>query len=352
MTNAAARPSDPAPMQPRQSAIQHSSLRALVLRITLALVAVAVVAGALALLALAFSSVAPPPRNPFAAGMAEAAPGGRIGAIIIAMQSAFYRALTDGLQTFSAGGGALWGLLGVSFAYGVFHAAGPGHGKAVISGYLVANERTLARGVALSFAAACLQACVAVALALSLALIFKATAATVTLSAMVVELVSFALVALLGLALTWRKAGGLARLTGDSADLAAAAACGPGCDHAHMPGAEEVSRARDWRAMAGVVFAAGLRPCSGALIVLAFALSQKALAAGVAATFAMAVGTALTTAAIATLAVFAKRLALRLASGDSLTGTRVVAALELLAAAFVLVTGLALLAGIQSAGAG
>jgi len=317
-------------------------------RILFMAAAVAIISGGLALLALAFSQAAPPPRNPFAGGMAETAAGGRIGAVIVAMQSAFYRALTQGLQAFSSGGAGLWGLLGVSFAYGVFHAAGPGHGKAVISGYLVANERTLARGAALSFAAAMLQAVVAVALALVLSLMFNATAALVTFSTTVVELVSFALVALLGLALTWRKAGALANL---GEPQAADAGCGPGCGHAHMPGPEAVDRARDLRAMAGVVLAAGVRPCSGALIVLAFALSQQALAAGVAATFAMAVGTALTTGVIAALAVFAKRLALRLAGGNSLSGARAMAALELLAAAFVLVTGLALLAGLQ-AGAG
>ena len=55
-------------------------------------------------------------------------------------------------------------LFGISFLYGVFHAAGPGHGKAVISSYLVANEETWRRGVVLSFASALLQALVAVAI--------------------------------------------------------------------------------------------------------------------------------------------------------------------------------------------
>ena len=59
-------------------------------------------------------------------------------------------------------GSALWTLMGISFAYGVFHAAGPGHGKAVISSYLVANEETARRGIVLSFVSAMLQALVAV----------------------------------------------------------------------------------------------------------------------------------------------------------------------------------------------
>ena len=58
-----------------------------------------------------------------------------------------------------------------------------------------------------------------------------------------------------------------------------------------------------------------IRPCAGAPIVLVFALAQGLFAAGIAATFAMAVGTVLTTGAIAAIAVFAKNLALRVAGG-------------------------------------
>ena len=53
-------------------------------------------------------------------------------------------------------------LVGLSFAYGVFHAAGPGHGKAVISSYMLANEVALRRGVMLSFVSAFLQAATAI----------------------------------------------------------------------------------------------------------------------------------------------------------------------------------------------
>ena len=60
-------------------------------------------------------------------------------------------------------GSAVWTLLAISFAYGIFHAAGPGHGKAVISSYLVANQETARRGIVLSFASALMQALVAVA---------------------------------------------------------------------------------------------------------------------------------------------------------------------------------------------
>ena len=56
------------------------------------------------------------------------------------------------------------GMIGLSFAYGVFHAAGPGHGKAVISSYMLANEVALRRGIMLSFVSAFLQAATAIIL--------------------------------------------------------------------------------------------------------------------------------------------------------------------------------------------
>jgi nickel/cobalt exporter len=101
-----------------------------------------------------------------------------------------------------------------------------------------------------------------------------------------------------------------------------------------------------------VIAAAGMRPCTGAIIVLVFALSQGLLPAGIAATFAMALGTALTTGSIATIAVFAKRLALRTAGGRGAAVEIILGFAELLAAAFVLVLGIGLLFGWWSSSTG
>ena len=70
------------------------------------------------------------------------------------MQSDFYQALTAALGKLKTDYTAFWVLGGLSFLYGVFHAAGPGHGKVVIGSYMLANERQVRRGIALSFAAA------------------------------------------------------------------------------------------------------------------------------------------------------------------------------------------------------
>lgn len=321
-------------------------------RLLVVLLALAVVAGALGLIAwlasLYFPPPPPPPRNPFGTALPrEALPATTgLGAVILAWQSSFYRELTATLKGIAQSPAALPGLLGLAFAYGVFHAAGPGHGKAVISGYIVADNRSLKRGVTLSFAAAIVQALVAIGLVGALTLALNATAKTMASATWAIEQGSFALVALVGLYVLWRKAGRLVALGGGAAHDAAS------CDHAHLPGAEAVSRLRSVREMAGVVLAAGLRPCAGALIILVFANAQGLLWAGVAATFAMALGTALTTGALAALAVFFKFAALRLAGGGSLKGARIIAGLEVLAAAFVAVLGAALFLGLWAAGQG
>jgi nickel/cobalt transporter (NicO) family protein len=315
------------------------------LGLRLGLMALAVILAALLAAAIAWlvtpGLAAAPPRSPFGIGFREAAPAATgLGGIILALQASFSRSLNAAVSALR-GGGSWSPLIGLAFAYGVFHAAGPGHGKAVIAGYIVAGERALRRGCALSACAALLQACVAGAIVGIGSLILNATAASLTRAGTLIETVSFALVALVGLVLTWRKAGRLAHL---------GTACGPGCSH--LPGPQALETLDSWRARAGVVLAAGSRPCAGAVLVLIFAVSQGLPGAGVLAVLAMALGTALTTSALACLAVFAKRAALRLAGGRGQAGTLALGGLELVAAAFVLVLGVAMLSGLAPGLAG
>ncbi len=124
---------------------------------------------------------------------------------IFAKQAEFYRALSGAIRAAKADGSAAWTLFGISFLYGVFHAAGPGHGKAVISSYLVANEETWKRGVVLSFASALLQALVAVVIVGIAAALLNATAQTMKRAVDVIEIVSYALIIVIGLRLLWVK---------------------------------------------------------------------------------------------------------------------------------------------------
>lgn len=211
----------------------------------------------------------------------------------------------------------------LSFAYGVLHAAGPGHGKAVISSYVLANERTVRRGIALSFLAALVQALSAIVIVGVLAVALNATSLKIKATEHVITSVSWALVAAIGAWLLVKQLRALfvtnsqPAIAGHPAHDEAGHVHGPdcGCAHAHMPSPDQVSGKWSWANAFAIAFAVGIRPCTGAIIVLVFALSQGLYWAGVFATFAMAIGTAITVSTLAALAVGSRELATRLA-GD------------------------------------
>jgi len=294
---------------------------------------------------------------------------------LLARQALFYRELSGLIRAAKTDGSAYWGLIGVSFAYGIFHAAGPGHGKAVISSYLLANEETWRRGIVLAFASALLQAMTAIVLVAVAALAIGATAKMMGDTVRVIEVVSYALIMLLGARLFWVKGRGfLHALRAVRADAGADhhphdrqghAHCHDGHDHndhddhdhdeaesalpwghAHAPKPERLAGPGGWRRGLSAIVAVGLRPCSGALLVLVFALAQGLFWAGVASTLVMGLGTAVTVAAIATLAVAAKAAAKGVAATRAGYGSLALRGIEVAAALIVFMLGALLLTGV------
>ncbi|MBN9063649.1 MAG: nickel/cobalt transporter [Rhizobiales bacterium] len=321
--------------------------------IVIAAVALAAAVGAIWLLSLLLGGAPapkPPARTPFGVSPQEMAPvGGPFAAWVLGVQSQFYRALTDALKAVRDGVGGASGLVWIGFLYGVFHAAGPGHGKAVIAGYILASERALARGVAISFAAAALQALVAIGLVLVMSVALGATARQMNETTNIVEIASFAAMAALGAWLLWTKSRRLAAL--GEGPRAIAAQDGDDCGHMHAPPAELLTGPVSARAWFATVIAAGSRPCSGAIILLVFALAQGMLGSGIVGVAAMSLGTALTTSALAALSVFFKHAALKLASGRGRAGLYAVAIGEVVVAALIFIAGAALALGFWTGGA-
>jgi nickel/cobalt exporter len=245
------------------------------------------------------------PQSPFSIGLRETVPPGMVGRFILDVQAHFYAWLVQLLHAVRQDGVAFWPLLLLGFAYGLFHAAGPGHGKAVIGAYLLAGRTTVATGVTLSIAAAIVQALVAIGIVGILAVVLHMPALQINKWSHGLEETTFALMALFGLWLTWFKAARLnARRPGSEGHLLCQQ-----CSHFHLLNPKE-----NHGGLGGVlalVLAAGIRPCSGAIMLLVLALSQEMFPLGVAVVFAMCLGTAVTTAVFATAAVAAKRLALR-----------------------------------------
>jgi nickel/cobalt exporter len=293
-----------------------------------------------------------------------------------AQQQDFYRALTGALKAMRDDGSKLWLLVGLSFAYGVFHAAGPGHGKAVISSYMLANEVALRRGIMLSFVSAFLQGAVAIALITLVFLALRGTSISMTDATWFLEVVSYALIACFGAWLLWQKVRHFFIRPALSLSSAAApaghshhnhahastrllrrrdsAAHDPvyrfngdvceTCGHSHAPDPAMLSGDRfTWNSAWSAVAAVGIRPCSGALIVLTFAFLNGLWAGGVLSVFAMSLGTAITVSILATLAVTAKNWAVALAGGNGRLGNTIHASIEMGGAALVLLLGLTLL---------
>src|ERR1700686_4755497 len=151
-------------------------------------------------------------QNPF--GGPPAAPDAQVGGIVgwlLTRQSEFYREMSSTIRAARADGSAVWTLLAISFAYGIFHAAGPGHGKTVISSYLVANEETARRGIVLSFVSALLQSLIAVLIVGIGAWLLNVTAKAKCGAERVIEIASYTLIAAFGVRLVWSKGGGFIR---------------------------------------------------------------------------------------------------------------------------------------------
>ncbi|MER8717519.1 nickel/cobalt transporter [Mesorhizobium sp. M0999] len=322
-------------------------------------------------------------------------------------QQEFYRALATAMKAMREDGSKMWLLIGLSFAYGIFHAAGPGHGKAVISSYMVANEVALRRGILLSFVSALLQGLTAILVMLLAYFVLRGTAISMTDAAWFMEIMSYVFVTLFGAWLLWRKLGptvqrwfGRAPAYSLSAahaghgghshaghshaaqahalhvhhdhshdhhdhaahdddthdhshhdhahhnhaahDQPAGEVCDT-CGHSHAPDPALLSGDRfDWRTAWSAVAAVGIRPCSGALIVLSFALLNGLWLGGLLSVLAMSIGTAITVSALATIAVTAKNWAVYFA-GDGRMGNRIHTFVEIGGAAFVFLFGLLLL---------
>lgn len=234
---------------------------------------------------------------------------------VLDKQHDFLVQLTTELRSLRGKDDVGWALVLMSFLYGVLHAAGPGHGKVVLTTYLLTHRSRLNRGVAMGAAAGLLQGVTALVLVyvpIGLAGWLPMETETETASLWATR-VSFTLLAVVGVYLLVRAAGALSesvrqlrRENGevhhDHADHVHGA--DGGCRH--LPSAAEIDTAGSRHAAAGVVLAIGLRPCSGAVLVLVLAAVMELNWHGALSVFAMSIGTAITVVVLAIIATRAR----------------------------------------------
>lgn len=244
---------------------------------------------------------------------------------------------------------ALGGLLGLCFAYGFFHAAGPGHGKLLIGGYGVGRRVPLMRLSVLAVASSLAQAASAIAMVYAGVLVLDLTRAQMVDTAeRVLAPASYGMVALVGLWLLFR---GTRRIWRERAvphahhdhdhahDHDHGHGCG--CGHAHGPTPEQAAGVHSLRDALVLVGAVAVRPCTGALFVLILTWQMDIRMAGILGALAMGLGTASVTVAVAILSVILREGTLMQLGGGA-RSLRALSLIEIAAGAVVAVVAIQL----------
>jgi ABC-type nickel/cobalt efflux system permease component RcnA len=212
---------------------------------------------------------------------------------------------------------ALLVVTGVAFVYGMLHAAGPGHGKLVVSSFFLARHARIGAGILTGTAISFLQAATSIVLVCGLGVILGQHGFDVLGRSVWLEALSYALIIAIGLVIAVSAVRG-----------------------AHRHGHDGRTRVGT-----GVVIAAGVTPCASALIIMLFALTNGVLLVGIGATLVMAVGMSLTTSLVGILAILSRRTIMVTLPGSARWRDRVSTGLSVAGGMIIAVVGGLLLAG-------
>ena len=272
------------------------------------------------------------------------------------LQRDLHRGLSDAVRSVEREGlFAVWSLIGLSFLYGVFHAAGPGHGKLIIATYLATHESRLKQGIWLAIGSALAQGVVAVLLVEATVALLGASFSAANKTALQLESISYALVTLLGGFLMVSAARrlwlGHHHHHDHNDDHRHEEGTHAHHCHAHMPVPGDLPERMSLRQTIWIILTIGIRPCTGAILVLIFAYVLQLRFAGIGAVFAMSIGTAITVAVLAAVSVYARQIAVRMSEylpDDGARGGTLLNTFALIGGLIVFLLGIALFQSVQA----
>jgi ABC-type nickel/cobalt efflux system permease component RcnA len=244
----------------------------------------------------------------------------------VRLQRDVNRALSDGIVAIKDGSSSSAVLVAmlIAFAYGVLHALGPGHGKAVILGYFLSRDGSVLRGLRMGAQIALLHVISAVVIVVVVHWLLAVTFAEPIDQLEILKVFSYAAITLIGSVMLVRTLRAVRR---------PATAHDDACHHHHVDGARDL-----------LSVAVGLVPCSGAVLVLIYALANGLLLSGLVMTACIAIGMALTLSAIGIAAAWTRMRAVRVAYPASPARRRFVQAfLDLLGPLLITALGTVLL---------
>jgi nickel/cobalt transporter (NicO) family protein len=255
------------------------------------------------------------PESPAVAPHIERAQGpvAVVGRALLTFQREANRMIAQHMRAIRDGETSTPLMIGVllAFAYGVLHALGPGHGKVIVVSYFLSRDALIMRGFLMGLQIAAfhvLSAAVVVALA---DLVLRQAFGSAPAEVAGVHLASYGLIALIGVGMTGQA---LRRSYLRRQGIEVSDAC---CDHGHASALAHHGHTGTGRRVeqGALSLGVGLVPCTGAVLILLYALANDILFAGVLLVVAIAAGMALTMGALGILSVVARRAVARRVEG-------------------------------------
>lgn len=184
-------------------------------------------------------------------------------------------------------------LMWLSFLYGIIHSVGPGHGKVIVTTFLATNPGKFKQGLMVTFLAAFMQALVAIALVTCLLIVFDRSVHDLNMQIALLIKFSFIIIGCLGVFLIIKAIKNFIKNK----------------EHAsHEFSPTQLNKAVSIKSYLIIIISVGIRPCTGAIMVLVLARMLKIYHYGVISSLLMALGTAITTSTLAVLTISGKKI--------------------------------------------